>query len=268
METRTISLPGGRIAYDLTDNDGPLVVCAPGYGDLRGEYRALVPQLVAAGFRVATMDLRGHGESSTGWDDHSAAALGADLVALVRHLGGRAFLVGTSGLAAASVWAAAEAPDAVRGLVLIGPFVRDFPFGGVARALFKLALADLWGASTWAAIYKRAYPSTKPDDFAAYRAQLRRSFREPGRLAALRDMMLASKAACEARIADVAAPTLVVMGTRDPDFDDPAGEAKRVAERLRGAAFLVDGAGHYPHAERPDVTGPRVVEFLREHARG
>ena len=52
----------GRIAYDMTGT-GPLVVAVPGMGDLRSTYRHLAPALVEAGFRVATMDLRGHGDS-------------------------------------------------------------------------------------------------------------------------------------------------------------------------------------------------------------
>jgi AcrR family transcriptional regulator len=38
------------------------------------------------------------------------------------------------------------------------------------------------------------------------------------------------------------------MGTKDPDFSDPAAEARLTAERLTGSAdvTLVHGAGHYP----------------------
>ena len=51
-----------------------------------------------AGHRVATLDLRGHGESSTGWPDHSETAVAEDMIALVEHLGpgSRAVLVGSS----------------------------------------------------------------------------------------------------------------------------------------------------------------------------
>lgn len=48
---------GGRIAYDDSGGDGPLVVCVPGAGDLRATYRfltALLPFLsrVVAGHRA------------------------------------------------------------------------------------------------------------------------------------------------------------------------------------------------------------------------
>src|SRR6478735_9423416 len=52
----------GRIAYDVT-GEGPLVACLPGMGELRSSYRHNVAALTDAGFRVATMDLRGHGDS-------------------------------------------------------------------------------------------------------------------------------------------------------------------------------------------------------------
>ena len=59
------------------------------------------------------------------------------------------------------------------------------------------------------------------------------------------------------------APTLVVMGEKDPDWRDPAAEARWVADRLAGEQLMVPGAGHYPQAEYPEVVGPAVVEWLR-----
>jgi len=55
-------------------------------GDLRQEYRFLSGQLVEAGYRAVSMDVRGHGETSIGWGDYSVAGVGADMVGLIRHL--------------------------------------------------------------------------------------------------------------------------------------------------------------------------------------
>ena len=94
METRFMTLPEGRIAYD-DQGSGPVVICVPGMGDIRAEYRLLTPRLVAAGFRVVTMDIRGHGETDARWSDYSVAAIGADMVALARELhAGPVYLVG------------------------------------------------------------------------------------------------------------------------------------------------------------------------------
>src|SRR5689334_3493099 len=101
----------GKIAYDDQGN-GPLVVCIPSMGDIRGEYRFLIPQLISAGYRVVNMDVRGMGETSVDWNDYSVVGVGKDIVGLVERLNaGPAIVVGTSMAAGAAVWAAAEAPD-------------------------------------------------------------------------------------------------------------------------------------------------------------
>jgi pimeloyl-ACP methyl ester carboxylesterase len=261
MTTHFLAHQAGRIAYDDTGN-GPLVICVPSLGDVRAEYRFLAPRLAAEGYRVVTMDLRGLGESSAEWDDFSVAGVGSDIVALARSLqAGPAFVIGESMAAGAAVWAAAAAPDLVAGLVLIGPFVRgETTFAN--RLLYAALFSRPWGPAAWEFYYKLLYPTRKPDDFAAYTAALRRNLAEPGRLEALQKMLVASKAAAEQRLPDVQAPALVLMGSKDPDFKDPAAEARWVADRLHASLHLIEGAGHYPHAELPDVTTPHILAFL------
>ena len=88
-----------------------------------GAYRFLSPKLQAAGYRVATMDVRGHGKSTTDWSDFSVAGIGSDMIALIQALGTRpAFVIGDSMAAGASVWAAAQSPACIRGMALVGPF--------------------------------------------------------------------------------------------------------------------------------------------------
>lgn len=252
---------GGRIAYEEAGGSGPVVVCAPGMGDLRGVYRFLAPKLVAAGYRVVTMDLRGHGESSTGWADHRPAAVGDDLLALVRRLdAGPAVLVGSSFTPASAIWAAAEAPELVAGVVLIAPWASDPKPNPVMRMMAGLVGRFPW---LWARFYRSLYPAAPPPDLPDYLAALRVNLAEPGRLAALRAMMWASKADCNARIGELRCPVLVIMGRQDPDFPDPAAEAHRIADRAADATVvMVDGAGHYPQAEQPEQTAAAMLPFL------
>lgn len=262
MSTQYLEHDGGRIAFDDT-GAGPLVVCVPGMGDLRAEYRFLTPQLVSAGYRVATMDVRGHGEASVGWADVSVAAIGSDILALIRHLdAGPATIAGTSMAAGAAVCVAATAPEAVAGLVLIGPFVRDTMPGWQRSAIFGTMLLRPWGISVWSRYFATLYPTSRPADWEQYTSAQKNNLREKGRLEALRGMMLATKAASEAALSKVNAPTLVIMGTKDPDFKDPAAEAKLVADSLHGGVQMIEGAGHYPHAEMPAATGSALLTFL------
>lgn len=279
MNTRqTVELlprPEGRLAYTVTGT-GPLVVAVPGMGDLRSTYRDLVPPLVEAGYRVAVMDLRGHGDSDTTFRTHGDVATGQDLLALVEHLGGPAVLVGNSMGAGAAAWAAAEAPDAVAGLVLLGPFLRD-PATGAAKAaasrlLYRVALARPWGAAAWAGFYSTLTKGRKAPWHAEHVAAIRSSMREPGRLQSFRDLALAlTHAPVEARLPEVQAPAVAFLGALDPDFADQGAELAWIQEAVGAQGHLVPGVGHYPQHQAPDVVVPATLAFLaglRDEAQG
>lgn len=260
--TATLPREEGRIAYDVTGS-GPLVVCVPGMGELRSSFRHNVQQWVAAGYRVATMDLRGHGDSDTTFTRYDDEAAGADVLALVEELGGPAVVVGNSMGAGAAVWAAAERPDLVAGLVLVGPFVRNAPMNPVMAWVFRAAMAGPWAPAAWHAYLPSLYPGTKPADFSEHRAAIRASMRRPGYAKAFRTTTRTDHSPAEARLPQVQAPALVVMGTADPDFSDAVAEADWVVAHLGDAErLLVDGAGHYPQAEAPEQVNTAVVAFL------
>ena len=260
--TTMLHRPGGAVAYDV-GGTGPLVVCAPGMGELRATYRFLAPELVRRGFRVATTDLRGHGDSDASFADYGDEPTADDLAALIRELGGgAAVLIGNSMAAGASVLVAARHPELVRGLVLLGPFVRDPATSALTRFAFRAAMVPLWATTTWKAYLPKLYAGRKPEDFDVYRAAVVDALKRPGHAAAFSATTRTSHAPAERALGQVTAPTLVVMGTQDPDFPDPAAEAAWIATKLPATIVMVDEAGHYPHAQRPDVVAPAVTEFL------
>jgi pimeloyl-ACP methyl ester carboxylesterase len=105
VSTQYLDVADGRIAYELTGPEqGALLVLVHGTGDTRKTYRFLVPQLTAAGYRVAAMDVRGYGESTAAWPDYLAASVGTDVVALIRHLGRPAIVIGHSIACASAVY--------------------------------------------------------------------------------------------------------------------------------------------------------------------
>ncbi len=262
MTTKYLNQKSGQIAYDVEGN-GPLIVCVPSLGDVRGEYRFLRPMLLEAGFRVATMDVRGHGETSVEWDDFSVAGIGKDILALVRELkAGPAVVIGTSMGGGAAIWAAVEAPDLVRGMILVDPFV-DGDGNRLTNLLISVMFARPWGPSTWLKYYASLYPTRKPADFDEYSAALQANLKERGRLEAVMQMLYASKAASGERMPMVKQPALVLMGSKDRDFKDPEAEARRIAEALRGKYVMIENAGHYPHTEMPETTAPLMLEFMQ-----
>ncbi len=231
-------------------------------GDLRSAYRYLGPALVAEGFRVAAVDLRGHGDSDTTFESYGDADTSSDLVALIEELGGPAVLVGNSMGAGSAVMTAAERPELVSGLVLVGPFVRNGAARTMRRIMLRAAMAPLWAAASWKAYMPKLYAGQRPVDFDDHRDRVVASLRRHGYAKSFSLTTRTNHDPAEACLAMVSAPTLIVMGEQDPDFPDPAAEASWLAKALHGEVVMVADAGHYPRSQRPDVVTPAVVTFL------
>jgi len=260
-ETEYLTRPDGRVAYDVA-GAGPLLVLLPGMGDLRAAYRFLAPALRNAGYRVACSDLRGHGDSDTTFTSYGDVETAGDTIALIEELGEPAVVIGNSMGAGAAVLAAAERPELVRGLVLVGPFVRNGQMSALQRLLLRVAMARPWAAMTWKAYLPKLYAGQLPADFDQYRDELVASLRRSGYAKAFSLTTRTDHTPAEKRLSDVSTPTLVVMGEQDPDFPDPRAEAEWIAQALNGDVVIVAEAGHYPQSQQPELTADAVLPFL------
>ena len=90
------------------------------------------------------------------------------------------------------------------------------------------------------------------------------SIKRPGYSKAFSLTTRTSHAPVEARLAEVAGPTLVVMGQQDPDFPDPKAEAEWIAAATKGTVVIVAEAGHYPQSQQPELVAAAIVSFLAE----
>ncbi len=270
--TEHLTVEDGTLAYEVTGT-GPLVVLAHGMGDDRQAYRHLVPRLVDAGYRVAAVDLRGCGESSATWPSYSRTAIAGDLLALVRHLGGPAVLVGHSISGGAVTIAAAQEPELVTALVELTPFtrrqaiaLRDLRSARFRRGMRHLVGAGLLGSvGQWRKYLDVAYPGSKPADWQQRLDHVTAMLREPGRMAALKGMGSTPATDAGAALPAVRCPVLVVQGELDPDWADPRAEGEAVLAELpagRGQLVVLQGTGHYPHHQVPDAVAGAVLPFL------
>ena len=263
MQVKSFERPEGSLVYSDYGGDGELVLMLPGMGALRSEYRYLAPKIREAGYHPVSVDLRGQGESSVPWESYDVPSVGGDILLLIDHLnGGPAHLIGTSFAPAPIVWAAAEQPELVRSLVLISPFVRAAKINPVMLALFWLMMNNPWRVRTWIMYYSTLFPTHKPADFQDYLKQLKDNLFEKGRFDAVKRLGNSSRQPSAERLKLVKAPSLVIMGTKDPDFSDPVAEGLLVADQIRGALALVEGAGHYPQTEIPEKTALIIIDFL------
>ncbi|MER6442199.1 alpha/beta hydrolase [Streptomyces sp. NPDC001185] len=271
--TEHLAVDGGTIAYEVAGS-GPLVVLAHGMGDHRAAYRAVTPQLIASGYRVAAVDLRGCGESSADWQDWNRTAIAGDLLTVIRHLGGPAILVGHSISGGAATIAAAQEPELVTAVVELGPFtrkqsmvLRDLRSKRLRQGMLRLTRVMVSGSiPAWRSYLEVAYPGVRPADFNERLDRVEAMLREPGRMKALRGMGRTTPTDAGAQLAHVRCPVLVVMGTDDPDWSDPHAEGVAIVEDLPtglGRLEMIEGAGHYPHDQYPDQVVALMLSFLR-----
>ena len=243
--------------------DAPVVVLGPSLGTTTGLWAPQLPALTER-WRVLRYDLPGHGQSpppdggrTLTVDDLAAQVLeilNAEGVARFAHAG--VSLGGAVGAALALI-----APDRVAGLILCCTSPR---FGPPERWRERAALVRREGvgpvadtaAARW---FTPGFTGAEP-----YVAMLRAA--DPAGYAACCDALAAFD--ITDRLADIAAPTLVIAGAEDGPTP-PAGHGDVLAARIPAAELVVvDGAGHLANVERPGPVTDAIVRHLERTWKG
>lgn len=269
-----VTVEGLRVHYvALGPADAPPVVLIHGAtGNLNDMTFDLGPRL-AERFRVIAFDRPGLGYTDRpardGWDPAVQARI---LRAAARALGAaRPVVVGHSwGAAVALAWAA-EAPDAVRGVVSVSGV--SLPWGAgdgrftglvtsraaaaVGAAALRIATLRDGGAGAVARIFRPQAPPRGYLDHlqpelilrpASFRANVEDIQRLDGALARLAP-----------RWPGIAVPVEILHGAADR-ITAPALHARALAARLPDARLtLVEGVGHMLHHARPEVVAEAVA---------
>lgn len=269
-EARSSGRSTGGLAYEVAGGGtgaDPIVLVHAGVADRR-MWDPIWSRLAAA-HRVVRYDVRGYGESlppSGPWSQHS------DLIGLLDELGiGRAHLVGTSMGAGIAVEAALARPTFVASLVLAAP-------GG---ALYGDATDDL--RTVW---HDEVEALDRGDLDAAVEVNLRAWVDGPGRSSDDVDPRIRAfvgrmqrdafelpewdpddapeselSPPASSRLAEIACPTLVVIGEGDQVASLDAGE--RLAAAVPGVRVVRwPVVGHMLTLERPDDFADLVLEFV------
>lgn len=249
------------------DSDSPLAIFLHGAGMDHSVWALLARWFAHHGHRAAAVDLPGHG-GSEGPPLPSIEALAAWTLALVTRLGGgKALLIGHSMGSLVALEAAAQGPDRVAGLGLIGtaatmPVHPTLLAAAASNDPAAIAMVSLWGLGPEATLGG----SQTPGLWMLGGAQRLLKNAAPGVLGV-------DLAACNAyggglaAAARVAQPTLLVLGERDLMTPRAAGEA--LGKAIAGSrVVVVPGAGHLLPAERPEelLSALRSLSPAKDHA--
>jgi pimeloyl-ACP methyl ester carboxylesterase len=270
----TVNANGVAIGVEsFGDDDAPLVLLAGGTTMLSWP-AALCERLAAGGRRVVRYDLRDSGESTTTNPNAPAYTLrdlAADAAALADTLGGPpAHLAGIGVGGMVAQVAALDHPGAFSALTLAGtrPVApgkpdADLPDHDQAtmKRLFALPMPD-WTDREAVAKFAAARAEILGDNPVAARAIGARIWdRTPGTAPPVQMAnqlgLVFSKLECKPRwrerLSEIAVPTLVVHGRRDPFF--PVGNGEAIAREIPGARLLVleEAATAIPDAAAGEV---------------
>jgi 3-oxoadipate enol-lactonase len=223
-----------------------------------------VSLLLADEFRIVRYDKRGHGLSESGPDACEMADYARDLAALLDHVGvGRATIVGLSigGMIAQELYRLR--PELFAALVLCDTAAK---IGTDESWDQRIAEVERGGVESIAdAVLERWFTADfharRADELAGVRAMLTRTPKQ-GYLAACGAL---KRADLRPSAGLIRAPTLCLVG--DKDGSTPVAMVRETAALIKDSRFeIIEGAGHLPNVEKPDVVAGLIAEHARQAA--
>ena len=277
-EAQFATVNGVRTAYETSGSGFPLLLLH-GFPRTRRTWEQIVPAL-SERFTVVAPDRRGYGDSERIPDPaaYGLAAMAADGVALMDHLGHERFVVvGHDKGAPTARRIAADLPERVAGMVQIdstpqgvGAERRDpggrqwyfdfFRQRNVAEPIVNAVPELFFG------LFLDRNPHLSPEERAFYVEM----FSRPGAAdAVIWDYRLALEEDPDYWRAEIAAgrritvPVLSIWGGSGPSASaDVLGAWRRVADDVRGGP--VEGSAHYVQEQQPEATLAAILGFADE----
>ncbi|GAB1819279.1 alpha/beta fold hydrolase [Herbidospora sp. RD11066] len=279
---------GGTRFHVVEAGEGPLVLLLHGFPQFWWTWRHQLEALPAAGYRAVAVDLRGYGASDKPPRGYDLPTLAGDAAGLIRAMGETGAIVVGHGWGGWTGWTmAARDAKFVRRLVAVSAphplrlrtalltdprqlrasghaFGFQVPLWPEHRLTRKNAakvgrLLDEWSGPSWPSeelnpVYQDVFqiPASAHCALEYHRWFARSQLRPDGRRYA-RQMRT-----------EVEAPTLQLHGALDTCMlpRTAQGSGKFVAAPYRWR--LIEGTGHFPHEERPDVFNAELLSWLAD----
>jgi pimeloyl-ACP methyl ester carboxylesterase len=269
------AVPASRVC----EREAALLV--PGYTGSKEDFLAILDLLAADSRRVVTIDMRGQFETP-GADDpgaYAAAALGADIVAIMRatgarHLVGHSYggLIGREAVLAGTGSAGTRSGSEVASFTLMssgpaaltGPRARELRAMlaalGVSRdgtpdaAALRAGISGLWQDH----LAPQAVAAGVPGHIVAFLGRRMLSNDPDGLILMARHMLTAPDRTAElARLDQI--PMLIIYGEDDNSWSPAAQE--NMARRLGARRLCIPAAVHSPAVEAPATTASALTQF-------
>lgn len=270
LEGSFVELSHGYTHYEIAGpEDGAAVVLVHGFSAAFFVWDPTFTALRQAGKRVLRYDLFGRGFSDRPHLPYNLDLFVGQLTELLDSLSlRRVDLVGLSMGGPVSTAFAAKTPNRVRRIVLIDPVGAEpvplrfvyrlavlpgvgelvLGLGGTGR-LLSSAAADIFGGSPVQEFRE------------SYLQQMRFKGFKRSLLSSVRNGMVDGFPSLYEQVGKLQIPVLLVWGSQDRAV--PVRQSRAILDRIPQASLhVIDGCGHTPHYEKPEVVNPILLEFL------
>ena len=262
-----INLPGRKLYYDLTGPEtGPVVCFTHSLASDGGMWAEQMPPLLAAGYRVLRLDMRGHGGSDPVAGDYTMEALAGDVAAALDFLGiqkvqyiglsiggmiGQAFAIGHGQRLISAMWCD-TAPQTMPGAKEAwGPRMET-----VRKANSLAPLAD----GTMERWFTDAY---KPKNQGRWK-QIHATIAGTSPAGYLGCAGAITNYDFVPKLPSLKVPVLTVCGSDDQGT--PPSANKQIASLVPGGRYEeIANARHFPNVERPDAFNRIMMDWLNKH---
>lgn len=258
---------GRPIHYTDSGSGAPLVLIPGHAGDRRGCLTWLADDLEPQ-FRVIAMDNRDAGENDSETDYYDLADLAHDVVELLDALEIRqAHVIGHSMGGKITLQVALDSPERVNRIVLIGSSLTG---GAAHRAGEPIPEPEDWWTDDPIERMRQLIPiivgpanQETLDETAVSRIAGLEHDNRVTWAGAMRQQAAARPHDLTNALQRVQAPALVIHGNADAVV--PFACAEALARGIPNARLLtLEGVGHLPWVERPDLVAPAIIDFLLE----
>ena len=260
----TLEIADASLHYEITGNGAPLLLI-PGLGQTCRTWDPIVP-ILAEHYSVIQVDNRGIGDSVAKRPALSLGDHSSDFVELLDAFQiDQAHVMGISFGGVLAQRFSSDHPQRVDRLVLVSTTNRSHPYLRSMAALLGHAIRRFP-----LEMYFRTVEllGNSPQFFDAHEAEIMAALPmhlndRLTRAVLTRQLHCLSTATCASVERIITAPTLVIAGEYDALIPNCYG--KELASELPDARFvLIDGCGHNPIIERPDLLASLVIQFLQE----
>lgn len=262
-----INLPGRRLYYDLTGPETAPVVCfCHSLASDGGMWAEQMHPLIAAGFRILRLDMRGHGGSDPVAGAYTMDALAGDVAVALDHLGiakvhyiglsiggmlGQAFALGHGHRLLSAMWCDTAPQSPPNAKEAWGPRME-----AVKKANSLVPLAD----ATMERWFTDAWKPRRPGRWKEIHATIAGTTPQ-GYLGCAEAIMSFDFVA---RLPSIRLPVLTVCGSDDQGT--PPAANKRIAELVPGGRYEeIANARHFPNVEHPEVFNRTMMAWLEKN---